>query len=220
MRDEFKEDVKRTVAARVGYQCCNPNCRALTSGPQLDPTKILNVGVAAHISAASEGGPRYDAALSSGERTHPNNAIWLCQNCAKIVDNDATRYPETVLKQWKRAAETMALLRIGKSVTEVTPGGRDFCAEEVDILLAAAERGEIAVFDSDQFGSWVSVQATHFLDQADPAYAALFVDALNSLRNRMLVKHAGGCLFTLTGKGFTVARALRDSMDKKSKEQV
>ena len=182
----------------------------------MDPTKTLNVGVAAHISAASEGGPRYNGALKSDERTHPNNAIWLCQNCAKIVDNDVAKYPATVLNRWKRAAETMALLRIGKSVNTATPGGRDFRAEEVNILIAAAEHGQIAVFDSDQLGKWVSVQPTHFLDQTDPAYAATFLDALESLRNRMLVRYEGGCLFVLTGKGFTVARALRDSMNKKA----
>jgi hypothetical protein len=110
----------------------------------------------------------------------------------------------------------MALLRIGKSVNAAPPGGRDFRAEEVDILIAAAEHGEIVVFDTDQRGKWVSVQSTHFFDQTDPAYAATFLDALESLCNRMLVKYEGGCLFMLTGKGFTVARALRDSMNKKA----
>jgi hypothetical protein len=53
MRDDFAEQVKRTLAARVGNLCSNPDCQALTSGPQDDPTKVLNVGVAAHISAAT-----------------------------------------------------------------------------------------------------------------------------------------------------------------------
>ena len=88
LRDDFPEEVKRIVAARVGNQCSNPDCRALTSGPQIDPTKALNVGVAAHITAAAPGGPRYDPSLTPEERRHPDNAIWLCQNCAKLVDND------------------------------------------------------------------------------------------------------------------------------------
>jgi len=55
MRDDFSEEVKRIVASRVGYRCSNPDCRAPTSGPQIDIKKSLNVGVAAHITGASSG---------------------------------------------------------------------------------------------------------------------------------------------------------------------
>lgn len=44
MRDDFSEDVKRNVAARVGYRCSSPTCRAPTSGPQIDPAKALPRG--------------------------------------------------------------------------------------------------------------------------------------------------------------------------------
>jgi hypothetical protein len=50
--------------------------------------KPLILGVAAHITAASPDGPRYDQNLSSEQRKSPDNGIWLCQNCAKLVDND------------------------------------------------------------------------------------------------------------------------------------
>jgi len=33
MRDDFTEEVKRTLAARVGYFCSNPDCRAQPTGP-------------------------------------------------------------------------------------------------------------------------------------------------------------------------------------------
>ena len=89
MRDDFAENVKRIVAERVANRCSRPDCRAATSGPQVDPTKSLNLGVAAHITAASPGGPRYDPTLSSEQRSSPDNAIWLCQGCAKLVDNDS-----------------------------------------------------------------------------------------------------------------------------------
>ena len=117
MRDDFPDDVKRTVATRVGNRCSRPKCRALTSGPQVDPSKALNVGVAAHITAASPGRPRYDSSLTSEERRHANNAIWLCQNCAKLVDNDQTMFPELTLRRWKMIAEAEALAMIGKTAT-------------------------------------------------------------------------------------------------------
>jgi hypothetical protein len=60
LRDEFSTETKDILAKRVGQQCSNPNCRRQTSGPQVHPRKTLNIGVAAHISAAAPGGPRYD----------------------------------------------------------------------------------------------------------------------------------------------------------------
>jgi hypothetical protein len=119
MRDEFSEEVKRTVAQRVGYRCSNPNCRAETSGPQVDPAKALNVGVAAHITAASPGGARYNPLLSPEERSHPSNAIWLCQTCAKLIDNDAARFPAGLLVQWKADAESASLSNIGRTAPQV-----------------------------------------------------------------------------------------------------
>src|SRR5262245_37444426 len=93
MRDEFPEQTRRALALRVGYRCTRPECGALTSGPQDDPSKAVNVGVAAHITAASAGGPRFDPQLTPDERTAASNGIWLCQNCAKLVDSDITRFP-------------------------------------------------------------------------------------------------------------------------------
>jgi hypothetical protein len=116
MRDTFGDDVKRTVAARVGNRCSRPDCRAATTGPQVDSAKALNVGVAAHITAASPGGPRYDTGLSPEQRKSADNAIWLCQNCGKLVDNDSTRFSAALLRGWKQNAEAEAFACIGKPV--------------------------------------------------------------------------------------------------------
>lgn len=117
MRDaDFHEVVKGTLAQRVGYHCSNPDCRALTSGPQVDPSKSLNIGVAAHISAASSGGPRYDHTLSTEARQSITNGIWLCQDCAKLADNDPLRFTLEVLKGWKATAEAETLNLIGKTL--------------------------------------------------------------------------------------------------------
>lgn len=115
MRDDFTEEVKRTLAARVGNRCSSPTCRALTSGPQDNAAKALNVGVAAHITAAAQRGPRYDTLLSSEERYHADNGIWLCQTCAKLVDNDTSQFPANVLRAWKTIAEHDARSTIGKA---------------------------------------------------------------------------------------------------------
>lgn len=112
MRDDFPPTVKEILARRVGYRCSNPVCHRLTSGPQADPLKAVNVGVASHITAASPGGPQYDDSLTAEERSHPSNGVWLCQKCGKLVDNDAIRYPEPLLREWKRQAEEAAIREV------------------------------------------------------------------------------------------------------------
>jgi len=98
---DFNDEVKRATAALTGDRCSNPHCRALTSGPANDRTKSLNIGVTAPISGMSPGGRRYDARLSDAERHDQGNAIWLCGNCVRQVDNDVARYPAEVLRSWK-----------------------------------------------------------------------------------------------------------------------
>ena len=106
-RDDFLPSVKEVLAKRAGYRCSNPECRIGTSGPNSDPEKATNVGVAAHICAAAEGGPRYDLTMTAKERASAENGIWLCQCCAHIIDNDQI-YTVELLKEWKRQAEDAA----------------------------------------------------------------------------------------------------------------
>jgi hypothetical protein len=67
--------------------------------------KVINTGVAAHITAASSGGPRYDPRLSVEARKSPSNGIWLCQPCAKLIDSDSPKYTIELLRTWKSTAE-------------------------------------------------------------------------------------------------------------------
>src|SRR5215467_6887632 len=109
MRDDFSIQVKDLLAKRVGFRCSNPACRKPTSGPQEDATKSINIGVAAHMTAASPEGARYNPALTSEERKSPASGIWLCQFCAKLVDNDENRYTVELLQHWKGVSESAAL---------------------------------------------------------------------------------------------------------------
>jgi hypothetical protein len=120
MRDDFSDKVKRLLAHRVNLHCSNPECGAQTAGPQARSEKALNIGVAAHITAAAPGGPRYDASLTQKQRRASTNGIWLCQNCAKLVDNDRVRYTADLLRQWKADAERQALDRIGRGDTSLS----------------------------------------------------------------------------------------------------
>lgn len=113
-RDDFLNQTKRVIASRVSHRCSNPTCGAATCGPTQSPSKHLNIGVAAHITAAAPGGPRYDPALSPEERRSPENGIWLCQNCGKLNDNDPDRFSVELLRHWKTTAEANALQNVGQ----------------------------------------------------------------------------------------------------------
>lgn len=117
MRDDFPKLVVETLAKRVSNHCSNPTCRKRTSGPHTEDDKALNVGVAAHITAASPGGPRYDPLLTPEERKSIVNGIWLCQFCAKLVDNDEARYANSLLVKWKQDAEQEARKEIESTKT-------------------------------------------------------------------------------------------------------
>lgn len=107
-RDEFPEKVIQVLQKRAGNHCSNPDCRRLTSGPNRDNAKATSIGVAAHITAAARGGPRYDESLTSEQRRSIRNGIWLCQSCARLIDVDTSEYPDEKLCAWKTEAEDWA----------------------------------------------------------------------------------------------------------------
>lgn len=116
-RDNFSSSTKNLLAKRVGEKCSNPSCRKPTCAANEAPDKIINIGVAAHICAAAKGGPRYDENMTPEERKSPENGIWLCQSCSKLIDTDITRYTREVLINWKRVAEDLAVKEVETTST-------------------------------------------------------------------------------------------------------
>lgn len=112
-RDDFSAPTKRLIAARAAHLCGFEGCGAQTAGPAVDKNNSVNLGEAAHISAASPGGPRYDSSLTSEERTSAENGIWLCGTHAKLIDRDTDRFPLETLREWKINAENAAMNLLG-----------------------------------------------------------------------------------------------------------
>lgn len=108
-RDDFKARIKRIIAQRAGYRCSNQNCLRPTIGPD-GTDNSASIGVAAHITAAAEGGPRYDPTISAEERADAENGIWLCQTCSRLVDIDVNTHSVDQLREWKTFAEMRAYL--------------------------------------------------------------------------------------------------------------
>ncbi|MEP6683923.1 MAG: hypothetical protein ABJA35_11715 [Parafilimonas sp.] len=108
-RHDFTRRTIDILGKRVAFLCSNPNCRKHTIGPNQNPEKATIIGIAAHITAASPEGPRYDVTLTESERLHIDNGIWLCSNCAMLIDKDENRYSVALLNSWKADAENEML---------------------------------------------------------------------------------------------------------------
>lgn len=77
--------------------------------------------------------------------------------------------------------------------------------QEMELLADAQQGGGIHVMRS-QAGSWVRAGNKDFLNLEDKAYTAKYLDALDSLMEKKLVKHDRGQWYPLTSTGFETAR--------------
>jgi hypothetical protein len=112
--NDFSPQTRRLLAERAGHRCSAPSCRAATSGPSATRrSEKSDAGEAAHISGARKGTARFDETLTSTERSAYENGVWLCRTHAKIIDDDADRFPNDLLVQWRDNAERMAADELG-----------------------------------------------------------------------------------------------------------
>lgn len=116
-RDEFDKKIIDTIAKRASYICSNPDCRSNTLGPsEKDPEKYIYTGKVSHIIAASENGPRNDHSFTSKQRSSIENGIFLCSNCADMIDkNMGSDFPVDLLKKWKDNHEIWVKENLNKS---------------------------------------------------------------------------------------------------------
>lgn len=110
-RANFSPKVRDLIEAAAGHQCSFPACNRRTNGPGPTSEYISNSGYAAHIYAASKGGPRGQGGLSDAELSGAGNGIWLCGRHAKQVDNNrGIAYPPETLHSYKALHEARVLL--------------------------------------------------------------------------------------------------------------
>lgn len=190
-RDEFRKSVVARLASRAGHCCSNPDCRRPTSGPEATADGAVNIGVAAHISAAASGGPRFDPQLTPDQRSAATNGIWLCQSCAKLIDSDETRFMPTLLLGWKASAESRAQSYLQ---TPERPQG----ADEPILVLPS----------TDPTVSWLpfSARATTFVGRdAERAQLSTFLESGGKVSWWLLTGAAG------TGKSRLALELCRDA---------
>ncbi|MCP4611098.1 MAG: hypothetical protein GY845_20510 [Planctomycetes bacterium] len=148
MRDDFTQKTKEKLAHRTSLKCSKPNCGIITIGAASNEEDTINIGVAAHITAASPEGPRYDSSLTSDERRAYSNGIWLCQNHAKLVDSDESKFTVQELLFWKRQAERRSFIEVASS--KPSPVGPqlvvDGDAQTATDLLLGYSKSDLAAF--------------------------------------------------------------------------
>lgn len=130
-RDDFNRRTKNDLALRASYLCSI--CKCSTAGPSDESEGSTTiVGVAAHICAAASGAGarRYDPEMSSEERSHITNGIWLCATCSVLIDRDEKRYPVSELLRIKSEHEASCLIGVQKTdrVDNIIAIGSDIIA--------------------------------------------------------------------------------------------
>lgn len=213
-RDDFRADVKAKLAQRVGYLCSY--CQKATVGPRMGEEGALNLGTAAHIKAASPGGPRYDATQTPAERSHIDNGIWLCNNHAHMIDHDPKEYTVEVLQKWKAEGERRALEQLlsgtgpatvhaatpeliaslqGVAARLALPAAADLPTVKADALAAAQAHAE--TFEATRRWPRHAVSLSLALDDSDIAHGPVSLERLP----QVLMAARKMALFSAPGTG-------------------
>lgn len=117
-RDGFNSKTTEILAKRASFICSNPTCKCLTiAASEMDDMKVLYTGKASHITAAAPKGPRYDKTMTQVQRSDISNAIFLCSNCAEMIDkNKGLDFPVVTLLKWKDQHEVWVRENLNKAV--------------------------------------------------------------------------------------------------------
>lgn len=177
-RDDFTITTKRILAERAGQRCSNPNCGRSTSGPSdSDSEKSTRLGKAAHVTAASEGGPRYNPKLSPEQRSSPENGIWLCAECADRVDKkeNESQFPVELLMKWKQFHESTT----GTDFASLQ-NRRFYPVRKLSLIDFAGVQGEVTI----DFGAFTIFNDTSKLNRTIGDLLRIFSDRECFVRTR------------------------------------
>lgn len=189
-RDDFSEKTKLQIAKRAGWLCSFPTCRTPTVGATSDGESEINIGTAAHICAASPGGPRYDEEMSPEERSSAKNGIWMCRDHGKAIDSKDPKFTVQQLREWKKQAEKDSWRRVLRNEPARGPA-LTMDAHLAERIRTAAE-ADLSVFRQTSKWPSTSVQLTLEVDGFDePVTTGVLADAVTSLDDLILIAPPG-----------------------------
>ncbi|MBK9773697.1 MAG: hypothetical protein IPP57_23255 [Candidatus Obscuribacter sp.] len=146
-------------------------------------------------------------------RSSIENAIWLCQLCATLIDKDPKKFSAITLGEWKLKAES----KYGMDLENRYPTANELVdpeqtAAENDILLGAIDgyEGNMIVFG--ERNGWDTVNLVGENYDTSQIERSLYVQAILNLMESGHVQRRGtDRAYELTFKGLKRAYALRDS---------
>lgn len=121
LRDRVPPAQEKVVIARSGNKCAYPGCGAdLAIDPKSPGDRPKATGKVAHVAAASPGGPRYDATMTTAERGSAENLIYLCGPHHDAVDTQLEYHTCEFLLEAKRVHEEAVERAVRNALGEVT----------------------------------------------------------------------------------------------------
>ena len=101
-------------------------------------------------------------------------------------------------------------MQIGKRIENTHRAS--FSEEELNLLLNAADDGEVFVTKSFGVGTVIHVGGFEY-GSRDPATAAQYLEAIEKMRRNRLVICTSKDVYQLTGTGFKIAREIKSLLD-------
>ena len=109
MNGKFTAKTKDRLADKAGNVCSAPWCDRSTSASSESRASGVSVTAeAAHIRGRTQDAARWDKSMDDDQRAHISNGIHLCEDHAKLIDNDEALYTPELLEQWKQRQITLA----------------------------------------------------------------------------------------------------------------
>ena len=208
-RHNFPKSVVDMLGKRAALICSNPGCQKPTAArSNEDETKALYIGEAAHICAASPGGARYDANMSPEDRKSASNAVFLCSNCATMIDkNLGIDFSVELLKRWKEDHEKRVSEDFNEQQSEPDTAP-ELSEDACELLINASKDPEGVFYTRIAGGGLVLTNERDFADPNDSRSMARWKAAFDQLVHLDLLEWQGGEAFGLTHEGYELANHL------------
>ena len=169
-----------------------PRCTQVTSGSTSDGKDVINVGVAAHICAAAEGGPRYDSTMSREKRRSADNGIWLCANHARAADSRDPAFTVEAMRRWKQEAQIESFHRVMGHPVEAGGAGEKPSEDEVRTRVRAAAAADLETFRNPRRWSPTAITRTLDIEELNESVdTAKFARGITTLGDLVLVAAPG-----------------------------
>ena len=189
-RDDFRAKTRRQIGMRAGWLCSDPSCRRFTIGSTSDGEGEIDLGIAAHICAASPRGPRFDPEMTTEERKSATNGIWLCRIHAAAVDAKDSMFTVELLQKWKEQAEHHSWGRLLYAVDGETY--RQSTKNELSDRIRAAAAADLEIFRQSYTWPATAILRKLRVQEIDEPISTLrLASALTALDDLVIVAEPG-----------------------------